>query len=144
VTLTFDDGPDPVWTSRLLDLLAAAAAEATFFPIAPRAVAHPDLIARMRAEGHGIGVHCNEHVRHSSQTGAWVVGDTVCALGRLADLIDGVIVPRTTVSVPERGGKMLARRSGTPRGSSTSRVRLASRWRSWHDRARARRRAPAR
>jgi peptidoglycan/xylan/chitin deacetylase (PgdA/CDA1 family) len=84
--LTFDDGPDAVWTPRLLDLLAAAGARVTFFPIAPRAAAHPDLIARMRAEGHGIGLHCNEHVRHSTQTGAWVVGDTVGALRRLADL----------------------------------------------------------
>ena len=84
--LTFDDGPNPVWTSRLLDLLAAAGARATFFPIAPRAAAHAELIARMCAEGHEIGLHCDEHVRHSTQTEAWVMADTGCALERLAGL----------------------------------------------------------
>lgn len=82
--LTFDDGPDPVWTPRLLDVLAAGGARATFFPIAPRAAAHPDLIARMRTEGHRIGLHCDEHVRHSTQTEDWVMADTRCALERLA------------------------------------------------------------
>lgn len=90
--LTFDDGPDPVWTPRLLDLLAAAGARATFFPIAPRAAAHPELIARMRAEGHEIGLHCDEHFRHSTQTEAWLSADTERALGRLADL--GVVPTR--------------------------------------------------
>lgn len=47
--LTFDDGPDPVWTPRLLDALADGAARATFFPIASRAAAQPELVARMRA-----------------------------------------------------------------------------------------------
>ncbi len=84
--LTFDDGPDPVWTPRLLDVLAAGGARATFFPIARRAAEHPDLIARMRAEGHEIGLHCDEHVRHSTQTEAWLIADTERALERLADL----------------------------------------------------------
>ncbi len=84
--LTFDDGPDPAWTPRLLDVLAAAGARATFFPIAPRAAAHPELIARMRAEGHAIGLHCDEHVRHSTQTEAWLRADTERALERLAGL----------------------------------------------------------
>jgi len=75
-----------MWTPRVLDVLAAAGARATFFPIAPRAVAHPDLIARMRAEGHGIGLHCDEHVRHSTRTEAWLIADTECALKRLAGL----------------------------------------------------------
>lgn len=84
--LTFDDGPDPVWTPRLLDVLAAASARATFFPIAPRAAEHPDLIARMHAEGHRIGLHCDEHVRHSTQTVAWLIADTDRACKRLARL----------------------------------------------------------
>jgi peptidoglycan/xylan/chitin deacetylase (PgdA/CDA1 family) len=84
VALTFDDGPDPVWTPRLLDVLADLDARATFFPIASRAAAHPDLIARMQAAGHAIGLHCDQHVRHSDRDIAWLRHDTRTALERLA------------------------------------------------------------
>ena len=65
LALTFDDGPDPTWTPRLLDLLSELGARATFFVIGPRASEHPQLIARMRREGHTVGLHCDRHVRHS-------------------------------------------------------------------------------
>ena len=45
VALTFDDGPDPTHTPRLLDILAAHRAHATFFMIGLRAHHHPDLVA---------------------------------------------------------------------------------------------------
>ena len=83
IALTFDDGPDPVWTPRLLDLLATIGARATFFVIAPHAARHPELIARMSAEGHSIGLHCDDHVRHSSRDIVWGRNDTSRALGRL-------------------------------------------------------------
>lgn len=84
--LTFDDGPDPDWTPRLLDLFEAAGARATFFPIAPRAAAHPELIARVREEGHEIGLHCYQHIRHSKQTEDSLIEDTERALEVLASL----------------------------------------------------------
>jgi peptidoglycan/xylan/chitin deacetylase (PgdA/CDA1 family) len=80
LALTFDDGPDAAWTPRLLDALARAGARATFFPIAPRAAAHPDLMARLVAEGHEVGLHCEEHVRHSTRDAAWGRADTARAL----------------------------------------------------------------
>jgi peptidoglycan-N-acetylglucosamine deacetylase len=83
IALTFDDGPDPVHTPRLLDLLAQAGATATFFPIAPRAATHPEIVARMRDEGHAIGLHCDEHLRHRSRDRAWCERDTDQALARL-------------------------------------------------------------
>ena len=83
LALTFDDGPDPVWTPRLLDLLAALGARVTFFPIARRAAAHPELVRRMRAEGHAVGLHCDEHVRHSERDLEWLRRDTASALARL-------------------------------------------------------------
>jgi peptidoglycan/xylan/chitin deacetylase (PgdA/CDA1 family) len=83
LALTFDDGPDPVWTPRLLDLLTALGARATFFAIAPRAAAHPDLVARILDHGHSLGLHCDEHVRHSSRGIAWGRGDASRALARL-------------------------------------------------------------
>ena len=86
LALTFDDGPNPVWTARLLDRLRALGARATFFPIAARAAAHPELIARMREEGHAVGLHCDEHLRHSERDAAWLQRDTDAALGRLAGL----------------------------------------------------------
>jgi peptidoglycan/xylan/chitin deacetylase (PgdA/CDA1 family) len=80
LALTFDDGPDPNWTGRLLDVLEDAGARATFFPIASRAAAHPELIARMVADGHQIGLHCDEHVRHSERSIEWCRRDTDRAL----------------------------------------------------------------
>ena len=53
--LTFDGGPDPVWTPRLLDLLRRHHAHATFFLYGAEAARHPDLVRRIRAEGHEIG-----------------------------------------------------------------------------------------
>ncbi|MFH8500267.1 glycosyltransferase [Streptomyces coeruleorubidus] len=55
VALTFDGGPDPVWTPRLLDLLRRNRARATFFVHGAQAARHPDLVRRIRAEGHEIG-----------------------------------------------------------------------------------------
>lgn len=83
LALTYDDGPDAEWTPRLLDALHRARATATFFPIAPRAAAHPDLIARMLAEGHTVGLHCDDHVRHTDRDEPWLVRDTARALARL-------------------------------------------------------------
>ncbi len=86
LALTFDDGPNPRWTPRVLDALRAAGAQATFFPIAARAASHPALIARMLEEGHAVGVHCDEHVRHSARDEAWGRRDTARALARLEAL----------------------------------------------------------
>jgi peptidoglycan/xylan/chitin deacetylase (PgdA/CDA1 family) len=85
IALTFDDGPDERWTPELLDLLAAVGAQATFFPIARRAAARPDLIKRMRDEGHTVGLHCDRHERHSSHTIEWLRRDTSSALERLRE-----------------------------------------------------------
>ena len=56
VVLTFDDGPS-VWTEVILDILAARGVKATFFLVGARAADRPDLVKRMYAEGHDVGVH---------------------------------------------------------------------------------------
>lgn len=61
VALTFDDGPTPDLTPRLLDLLRNHDAKATLFVIGKRAADHPALIARAHAEGHEIGNHTWSH-----------------------------------------------------------------------------------
>ena len=57
LALTFDDGPDPRWTPRVLDMLAKLHIQATFFVLGSAVQAHPELIARQVAEGHEVGVH---------------------------------------------------------------------------------------
>ena len=64
VALTFDDGPDPVATPRVLDLLATAGVTASFFCIGERARRHPALLRRIAAEGHSVENHSDTHPHH--------------------------------------------------------------------------------
>ncbi|TMQ86150.1 bi-functional transferase/deacetylase, partial [Actinomadura soli] len=62
IALTFDDGPDPVWTPRLLDVLRRHNAHATFFTVGARVAENPGLTRRILREGHEIGSHTYTHV----------------------------------------------------------------------------------
>ena len=61
VALTFDDGPNPPVTDRVLDVLDRYGVAATFFCVGLHAGAHPELLARMTEAGHGIGNHTWSH-----------------------------------------------------------------------------------
>lgn len=61
LALTFDDGPDPSWTPRILDILKAEHVPATFFIIGENALEHPFLLKRLVAEGHELGNHTYSH-----------------------------------------------------------------------------------
>ncbi len=61
VALTFDDGPDGRWTPRILDVLKAKHAPATFFVIGKNMAAFPGLVEREVAEGHNVGNHTWTH-----------------------------------------------------------------------------------
>jgi peptidoglycan-N-acetylglucosamine deacetylase len=63
VALTFDDGPHPVYTERILKVLAAHGAHATFFITAANAEKHPDIVKAVVAGGHDIANHSTDH-RH--------------------------------------------------------------------------------
>lgn len=80
IRLTYDDGPDPEWTPLVLDALARGGARATFFPLSPRVVAYPELIARIADEGHALGLHGWGHLRHPDHNRATVAADTERAL----------------------------------------------------------------
>jgi peptidoglycan/xylan/chitin deacetylase (PgdA/CDA1 family) len=59
--LTFDDGPNPVYTPRLLEVLRRHGAKATFFMLGSAAQAHPDLVEAVAEAGHAIGNHSYSH-----------------------------------------------------------------------------------
>lgn len=61
LALTFDDGPDPTWTPRILDELEAAGVPATFFIVGQNALQHPGLLNRIIADGSEIGNHSYTH-----------------------------------------------------------------------------------
>jgi peptidoglycan/xylan/chitin deacetylase (PgdA/CDA1 family) len=61
VWLTIDDGPDPEDTPRILELLAAHGARATFFVIGENAANHPELVRAIAAAGHEVAHHTHTH-----------------------------------------------------------------------------------
>ena len=94
VWLTIDDGPDPEDTPRILELLAAQGAHATFFVIGENAARHPDLICAIAAAGHEVAHHTQTHPLAS----VWCAGP-----GRVArELDDGLEVLRPSGIRPMR------------------------------------------
>lgn len=61
VALTFDDGPHPLGTPRVLEVLAAHGARATFFLVGEQVERRPELARRIRDEGHAIALHAHRH-----------------------------------------------------------------------------------
>ena len=81
--LTFDDGPSPANTPRLLDVLARHRARATFFVLARHARRHPALVRRLHEAGHELGVHGRDHVPPAFLPAGWLrrqVADTASAI----------------------------------------------------------------
>lgn len=62
VALTFDDGPDPNYTEKLLDGLKERDVKATFFLLGKQVDQYPDIVKRIYKEGHIIGNHSYDHV----------------------------------------------------------------------------------
>lgn len=62
VALTFDDGPDPIYTPEILDVLKKNHAKATFFLIGKYIKEYPELVTREVREGHELGNHTYSHV----------------------------------------------------------------------------------
>jgi peptidoglycan-N-acetylglucosamine deacetylase len=75
VYLTFDDGPTPAWTPRVLALLARYQARATFFVLGRSTAAHPELVRQEFAAGHGVGNHTWSHRRLTNLRGAQLVAE---------------------------------------------------------------------
>jgi peptidoglycan/xylan/chitin deacetylase (PgdA/CDA1 family) len=86
IALTYDDGPDPEWTPRVLAELARFEARATFFVDARRALVQRGLVAAIAAGGHEVAFHCFEHIRHSERTDDELCSEVDLGLG-LLDLV---------------------------------------------------------
>lgn len=89
IYLTFDDGPHPVYTPALLDLLKKYDATATFFVVGELAEKYPHILQRMVKEGHTIGIH------HYTHTSSWQL--TPYQLQRQIEKTAQVIEQATTI-----------------------------------------------
>jgi peptidoglycan-N-acetylglucosamine deacetylase len=87
VYLTFDDGPDPQWTPKILDALAAAQVRATFFVIGACARRSPDLLRRAKAEGHEIANHTFDHKHPWTMSAAAARQQVLDGAKAIADIV---------------------------------------------------------
>ncbi len=69
IALTFDDGPDPRYTDRILDVLASKQVKASFFVVGSAAVLNQSILQRIYREGHDIGNHTFTHANASNVSG---------------------------------------------------------------------------
>ncbi len=83
VALSFDDGPDPVWTPRVLAALAEADVRATFFVMGAAVARWPEATRATLDAGHDVQLHCHEHRRHTTLSGSELATDTDRALAEL-------------------------------------------------------------
>lgn len=86
VALTFDDGPDREMTPAILDILRRHGAHATFFLLTDYAQVHRDLVERILAEGHEIGLHFDRHDRITHLPPLTALSRMIEARRRLVDL----------------------------------------------------------
>jgi len=93
VALTIDDGPDPDITPQVLDLLDVRGQKATFFCIAERVAAHPQLARDIIARGHSIQNHTTRHSHNFSFLGQ---RGYTAEIGRAQDIFASVIGQRPT------------------------------------------------
>lgn len=86
VALTFDDGPDPRWTRRILDVLGGTRGQATFFVIGERCRGAGDVVMEIVGSGHEVGLHCMKHIRHDEMTRRQIAEDAARGLDTLDTL----------------------------------------------------------
>ncbi|MET7619956.1 bifunctional polysaccharide deacetylase/glycosyltransferase family 2 protein [Streptomyces sp. NPDC005408] len=96
LVLTFDDGPDPVWTPKVLDTLKKYDAHAVFFVTGTMTSRHPELVERMVREGHEVGLHTFNHPDLSYQSTAridWELSQNQLALAGAAGIHTSLFRP---------------------------------------------------
>ena len=116
VALTFDDGPHPVTTRRVLDALAATRHRATFFVLGHKARRHPDVLRAIHAGGHTLGVHGDVHDRLHSFRMPWRVYDEIV---RAEDAVEAATGVRPKFFRPPLGHTSLTTVPGARRAGVT-------------------------
>jgi peptidoglycan-N-acetylglucosamine deacetylase len=99
VALTFDDGPHPEATPRLLDLLGRLDVRATFFVLGQNVSRWPGVVRRIAAEGHELAVHGWTHRNHLRLAPSTVVAE----VARTAELLDSEVGVRPVLARPPYG-----------------------------------------
>lgn len=98
VVLSFDDGPSPEWTPKILEVLAARNIRADFFVTGAMTTRNPELIRQIVAGGHELGVHTFTHpdlVYQSHARMSWELAQTQLALAGVAGVHSALFRPRT-------------------------------------------------
>ncbi|MDH6221237.1 bifunctional polysaccharide deacetylase/glycosyltransferase family 2 protein [Streptomyces pseudovenezuelae] len=96
MVLTFDDGPDPTWTPKVLDVLKKHHAHAVFFVTGTMTSRYPGLVRRMVAEGHEVGLHTFNHPDLSYQSKKridWELSQSQLALAGAAGIRSSIFRP---------------------------------------------------
>lgn len=106
IAMTFDDGPHPQNTPRLLDMLRARNIKATFYVIGRNVSAHPNVLRRTIAEGHEIGNHSHTHRLLSKMGDAELRGE----MRQCEDAIVNAIGVRPRTMRPPYGGLLQRQR----------------------------------
>ncbi|WP_405444363.1 bifunctional polysaccharide deacetylase/glycosyltransferase family 2 protein [Streptomyces avidinii] len=94
--LSFDDGPSPEWTPKILEVLAARNVRADFFVTGAMTTRHPELIREIVAGGHELGVHTFTHpdlVYQSHARISWELAQTQLALAGVAGVHSALFRP---------------------------------------------------
>ena len=87
IALTFDDGPDAMWTPRVLDALDRISARATFFFVGRNVAAAPEIVRETRRRGHEIGTHLYSADRSVVNDDAAFAAELQRSLGQLQDIL---------------------------------------------------------
>jgi peptidoglycan-N-acetylglucosamine deacetylase len=90
VALTFDDGPSPEHTPKVLDLLDEAKVKATFFVIGRKAAAHPEIVRAIADRGHALGIHGMVHDRLLTLRSPDTVSDDLADAIAAVEAVTGV------------------------------------------------------
>jgi peptidoglycan/xylan/chitin deacetylase (PgdA/CDA1 family) len=114
IALTFDDGPHPVTTRRVLEALASTRHRATFFVLGEKVRRHPDVVREIHAAGHSLGIHGDRHDRLLSFRMPRSIRDEI---GRARDAVEAATGTRPRFFRPPLGHTSLttflgARRAG--------------------------------